>query len=103
MRVAGNSKLYLKLLRQFSQAETDAAERIASALADNDRAVAERLVHSVKGAAGNLGATAVQNAAAKLEKAIASSAPDIEVLRLTGGVPGEPHRRISNGNGRAGS
>jgi two-component system, sensor histidine kinase and response regulator len=85
LRVAGNEKLYVKLLRQFSKTEVDAAERIASALAENDTARAERLAHSVKGAAGNLGASAVQNAAANLEKAIASSAPatEIEVWRAS--------------------
>ena len=56
MRVAGNKKLYRKLLRQFSNTEADAAHRIASALAENDRALAERLAHSVKGVAGNIGA-----------------------------------------------
>jgi two-component system sensor histidine kinase/response regulator len=85
LRVAGNKKLYLKLLRQFSKTEVDAAQRIASAVAKSDCALAERLAHSVKGAAGNLGALAVQNAAANLEKAIASSAPagEIEVLRTS--------------------
>jgi CheY-like chemotaxis protein len=85
VRVAGNRKLYLKLLRQFSKNEVDAAQRIASALAKNDRILAERQAHSVKGAAGNLGASAVQNAAADLEKAIAGSAPtaEIEVLRAS--------------------
>ena len=53
MRVAGNKKLYRKLLRQFSTTEADAAQRIASALAENDRALAERLAHTVKGVAGN--------------------------------------------------
>jgi len=85
MRVAGNKKLYLKLLRQFSKKEVDAAQRIATALAEKDSARAERLAHTVKGAAGNLGASAVQNAAANLEEAIASSAPaaQIEVWRAS--------------------
>ena len=85
MRVAGNKKLYRKLLRQFSNTEADAAQRIASALAENDRALAERLAHTVKGVAGNIGAPAVQNAAANLEKAIAGSAPaaEIEVWRAS--------------------
>jgi two-component system sensor histidine kinase/response regulator len=82
LRVAGNEKLYLKLLRQFSKTEADAAQRIASALEANDRARAERMAHSVKGAAGNLGASAVQNAAANLEKAIASSVPAAEIKPL---------------------
>jgi two-component system sensor histidine kinase/response regulator len=79
MRVAGNQKLYRKLLRQFSTTEADAAQRIAAALAGNDRVLAERLAHNLKGVAGNLGAPAVQNAAASLEKAIASSAPEAEI------------------------
>ena len=72
-RVAGNKKLYRKLLRQFSSTKADTAQRIASALAANDRALAERLAHTVRGVAGNIGAPAVQNAAAQLEKAIAGS------------------------------
>ena len=85
VRVAGNKKLYRKLLRQFSDTEADAAQRIAAALAENDRALAERLAHTVKGVAGNIGAPAVQNAAANLEKAIAGSAPaaEIEVWRAS--------------------
>ena len=84
-RVNGNRKLYRKLLRQFSSTKADAARRIASALAENDRALAERLAHTVRGVAGNIGAPAVQNAAAHLEKAIAGSAPaaEIEVLRAS--------------------
>jgi two-component system sensor histidine kinase/response regulator len=85
MRVAGNQKLYRKLLRQFSTTEADAAQRIAAALAENDRTLAERMAHTVKGVAGNIGASAVQNAAASLEKAIAGSAPaaEIEVRRVS--------------------
>src|SRR5262249_48628939 len=70
VRVAGNKQLYRKLLRQFCTSEADAAQRIAAALAENDRALAERLAHTVKGVAGNIGASAVQTAAANLEKAI---------------------------------
>ena len=79
VRVAGNRKLYRKLLRQFSTTEADAAQRIASALAEKDRALAERLAHTVKGVAGNIGAHAVQNAAAHLEKAIKGSSPAAEI------------------------
>jgi two-component system, sensor histidine kinase and response regulator len=84
-RVAGNKKLCGKLLRQFSATEADAAQRIAAALAETDRALAQRLAHTVKGVAGNIGASAVQNAAASLEKAIAGSTPaaEIEVRRVS--------------------
>ena len=84
-RVAGNTKLYRKLLHRFATTEADAAERIASALAAPDRALAERLAHTVKGVAGNIGAAAVQQAAADLEQAIKGSAPaaDIEGARAS--------------------
>ena len=78
-RVAGNTKLYRKLLHRFATTEADAAERIASALAAPDRALAERLAHTVRGVAGNIGAAAVQQAAADLEQAIKGSAPAADI------------------------
>jgi PAS domain S-box-containing protein len=68
-RVAGNRKLYLSLLRQFIDNQADAAARVAAALARDDHAEAERIAHSVKGVAGNIGLGAVQAAAAALETA----------------------------------
>jgi PAS domain S-box-containing protein len=69
-RVAGNQALYLRLLRQFLDEQADAASRVGDSLARGDRAVAERLAHTVKGVAGNLAAVPVQTAAGALEKAI---------------------------------
>ena len=75
MRVAGNKNLYLKLLRQFVASEQDAPSRIRERLASQDRATAERMAHTVKGVAGNLGAGAVQSAAADLERAVSEGSP----------------------------
>ena len=71
LRVAGNARLYVKLLRQFVEQQESAPARLAEALTAADHATAERLAHTVKGVAGNLGARAVQAAAADLERAIA--------------------------------
>ena len=49
--------------------------QIAEALAANDSLSAERLAHTVKGVAGNLGAKELQQVAATLEKTIASKSP----------------------------
>jgi two-component system, sensor histidine kinase and response regulator len=68
-RVAGNAKLYLKLLRQFAADEHDAAQRIRQLLLTGDRATAERVAHTIKGVAGNLGVHNVHAAAADLERA----------------------------------
>ena len=73
-RVAGNKKLYLKLLRQFVVQEADAGARISACLGSGDRSTAERLAHTVKGVAGSLGAGAVQAAGGVLEKAIGDGA-----------------------------
>ncbi len=69
-RVAGNRKLYSKLLRQFADEQADTPAQIAAQIAAGDLATAERTAHTIKGTAGNLGASGVQAAAAKLEKAI---------------------------------
>jgi two-component system sensor histidine kinase/response regulator len=69
-RVAGNRLLYVSLLRQFLAGQADAAEKIRESLDRGERAVAERLAHTVKGVAGNLAAGPVQSAAGAVEKAI---------------------------------
>lgn len=85
LRVGGNRNLYLKLLRQFVATEHDAPARIQERLAGQDRATAERMAHSIKGVAGNLGAKMVQAAASDLERAIKDGTPSAEALcdRLT--------------------
>ncbi len=69
-RVGGNEKLYRKLLGQFVDGQGSAVAEISSALKAGDEALAERLAHTLKGVAGNLGAGDVQAAAAALENAI---------------------------------
>jgi len=74
-RVAGNRNLYLKLLRQFVEQQGPAPSQVREALKANDRKLAERLAHTVKGVAGSLGIREVQEVAGALEKAIAGNAP----------------------------
>jgi two-component system sensor histidine kinase/response regulator len=82
LRVAGNRKLYLKLLRQFSVQQAEAPAQIASQLKAGDRATAERTAHTVKGVAANLGARAVQSAAGELEKALHDNADTARLEQL---------------------
>jgi len=83
LRVAGNRKLYLKLLRQFSAQQSDAPGQITELLKAGDRPAAERKAHTVKGVAANLGVKTVQLAAGELEKAIhdGADAARLESLR----------------------
>jgi two-component system sensor histidine kinase/response regulator len=83
VRVAGNKKLYRKLLRQFSIQQAEAPAQIAEYLKAGDQATAERTAHTVKGVAANLGAKTVQAAAGELEKALRERAEParLEALR----------------------
>ena len=82
-RVGGNRKLYEKILRQFAEQQGPAADQVADALAKGDHSLAERLAHTLKGVAGNIGAAGVQSAAAALERVIRdrSAAGEIERAR----------------------
>lgn len=68
-RVAGNAKLYLKLLRQIAADAPGIKERISTAVMNGDARAVRDVAHSLKGAAGNLSITEVANAATQLELA----------------------------------
>jgi PAS domain S-box-containing protein len=76
-RVAGNKRLYLDLLSQFVTKQCPAGERIAAAIESGDHSLAERLAHSLKGAAGSIGINQISDSAGKLEGAIRGSHDDI--------------------------
>ena len=69
-RVAGNLKLYRNLLASFADKHTGAAGEIDYFAAHGQFGQAEALAHAIKGMAGNLGADALQRAAAELESAL---------------------------------
>jgi two-component system sensor histidine kinase/response regulator len=69
-RVAGNKRLYRDLLVQFATKQADAHSQILTAIESQDNKLAERIAHTIKGVAGNIGLTRVFTAAEKLEKAI---------------------------------
>ncbi|WP_433966377.1 response regulator [Tunturiibacter gelidiferens] len=79
-RVAGNRRLYRDLLGQFAAKQGDAAAQISTALESRDLNLAERIAHTVKGVAGNLGITDVQSVAQKLEKALHGSEETVSAL-----------------------
>jgi HPt (histidine-containing phosphotransfer) domain-containing protein len=79
-RVAGNKRLYLDLLAQFASNQVDAASQISAALDIRDPKFAERIAHTIKGVAGNLGMSEVQSAARNLEKAIRDAQDSIPTL-----------------------
>jgi signal transduction histidine kinase/CheY-like chemotaxis protein len=79
-RVAGNRRLYRDLLGQFAAKEGTAADQISTALKSGDLKLAERIAHTVKGVAGNIGITDVQSLAQKLEKALRDGEGTVSAL-----------------------
>jgi HPt (histidine-containing phosphotransfer) domain-containing protein len=84
-RLRGNKALYLKLLHKFYNNYRTFDEQLDAALAGSDTEPATRLVHTTKGLAGNLGATALETIAARAEQ------------ELTGGTIGDKTLEILRG------
>jgi len=69
-RVRGKVTLYLDMLRKFSEGQKTAVSEIRAALQAQNAATAERIAHTLKGIAGNVGASGLQHLAAAVEAAI---------------------------------
>jgi signal transduction histidine kinase/CheY-like chemotaxis protein len=66
-RVGGSAAAYTRLVRKFAENQADAVNEIRAAIRAGDGELAIRTAHSLKGAAGALGAVGVQEAAARVE------------------------------------
>ena len=78
--LGGNSAAYLRLLAQFIAHHGDGLGAVLERLEAGDREGARLQVHSLKGAAGSVGAVRVQQAAAALEASLKAETP-IDELR----------------------
>ncbi len=74
-RTAGKTALYRRLLQKFVALERDAIDQVRAALDAGDAATAARAAHTLKGTAGSIGATPLQDQAAALEQALHEPAP----------------------------
>jgi signal transduction histidine kinase/CheY-like chemotaxis protein len=69
-RLNGNRKLYIKLLIDFSRSYLTFAEDIKKGIEQGNIEFSLRLVHTIKGVAGNISAYDIQNIAEKIETAL---------------------------------
>ena len=76
MRVGGNEKLYRTLLMKLRDDYAGTDQEIKNLLQSEKAGEAERLAHSIKGVAGNVGAGNLQEAAAEVEHAIKDGETD---------------------------
>lgn len=69
-RMLRKKPLYIKILRKFLYGHKNTTVEIMQALDAGDRDTAERLAHTIKGVAGNIGAIKLQSCATDLQQAI---------------------------------
>ena len=75
-RVQGDQVLYRRLLSKFKENQRRFVEAFRGARENGEDDTALRLVHTLKGVAGTLGATGLQEAAAGLEQACRKQEPE---------------------------
>ena len=90
-RVMGREALYRDLLGRFVVSQADVLQRIAEALAGTRFDEAERLAHTLKGSAAQVGAGPLREAAEHLESGIRARAPQPELDRLREAVERRLH------------
>lgn len=81
-RAMGNRQFYLQLLTHFRNDQGMTVDRLRQALESGDRVIAERVAHTLKGAAGLIGASYVQGLAGELEIELRRNAKDRVLLPL---------------------
>jgi two-component system sensor histidine kinase/response regulator len=81
-RVNGNKVLYRKLLLSFKRDHRDTTKEISAALQRQDIRLAERLAHTLKGVAGNLGAVQLEAAAKVLDAELKQNSADEEKVQI---------------------
>ena len=67
LRVGGSADAYRRLLHKFAANQGDALQQLGSAAQNGDTRVAQRLLHTLKGTAGSIGASHLQSLAAEAE------------------------------------
>jgi CheY-like chemotaxis protein len=67
-RSGGNAELYTDLLRRFATGHADSVTAIRESLDSGDREAAERVVHTLKGVSGNIGAREVFDISSRLRE-----------------------------------
>jgi HPt (histidine-containing phosphotransfer) domain-containing protein len=82
-RVGGNQTQLRKILAAFARNYSDAANNIWDPLKKGNTAEAGRMLHTLKGIAGNISAKTLYSAAEKLETAVSQNDADA-ILFLTG-------------------
>ncbi|MCD7898154.1 MAG: ATP-binding protein [Planctomycetaceae bacterium] len=74
---AGNARLHRRLLRNFYLDHRNHMEELSAALANNNRPLAYRLVHTLKSTSALIGAATLSRTAAQIERTLADGDGDV--------------------------
>lgn len=80
-RVMGKMPLYISMLKKYVETGHTALADLRNALAVKDQDTAERIAHTCKGVNGNIGASALQDIAGKIEKSVKKTMDGDELLK----------------------
>lgn len=75
-RVGGSLQRYANILKRFCKNNINSADELRDAIANKDIELAERIVHTIKGIAGNIGADELFKTATKLDDILKTGALD---------------------------
>lgn len=78
-RALGRAELYRSMLGRFVEGQGNTAAALDAALREGEHALAERLVHTLKGASAQIGAEELAAAAESLERALRAESARAEV------------------------
>jgi PAS domain S-box-containing protein len=91
----GDLAAYLRLLRRYASNHAEDMAQLRQRISAGDRDGARLLAHTLKGASGNLGATAVQGRATELEMAIKAGQDIADIDRLVSALASELQRTMT--------
>jgi two-component system sensor histidine kinase/response regulator len=79
-RMLNRKPLYLAMLQRYTSGQRAAMRELRAAIGSGDLQTAERLAHTAKAVSGNVGATVVQDIAARIEMALRERGPGVPEL-----------------------
>ncbi|MBF0381824.1 MAG: PAS domain S-box protein [Magnetococcales bacterium] len=97
VRVGGNKILFEKLIITFIEDYGDIASKVAAEIAQGRYEEAKRLVHGVKGMAGNISAKELYKAARAYELQLAAKSVDIKAIKDAAKMFDEAMEVVANG------
>ena len=77
-QLSGNKSLLLRMLNKFKDEYRDVMEKIQLHLDDGQYTDAHRIIHTIKGVAGNLGLTALHHVSREYEAFLKDQQPDMD-------------------------